>query len=177
MSLLVVSGPPGAGKSTIAARLADELERSVLVDGDSFFGYLRRGAIQPWLPESHEQNGMVCRAAAAATGSFAAALDTVYDGVLGPWFLPTFLDASGLISLDYVVLLPTVEHCVQRVQQRLDHSFVDEPATRHMHEQFVRAEIDARHVIVNDGDVETTLDDIRGRRERNELLVSVLDRS
>ena len=86
--LLVVTGPPGAGKSTVARILADAFDPSVLVQGDAFFAFLARGAIEPWLPESGPQNEVVVRAAAAATGRFVAGgYATVYDGVLGPWFI------------------------------------------------------------------------------------------
>jgi adenylate kinase family enzyme len=63
-SLLIVSGPPGAGKSTLAAALAGELPRSVLVSGDQFFRFLATGAIEPWSLESAEQNHVVTEAAA-----------------------------------------------------------------------------------------------------------------
>jgi energy-coupling factor transporter ATP-binding protein EcfA2 len=69
-SLLIVTGPPGAGKSTVAKLLADSMPRSVLVEGDAFFGFLANGAIDPWLPESHEQNTVVTKAAGKATGEW-----------------------------------------------------------------------------------------------------------
>lgn len=57
-SLLVVTGPPGAGKSSVARILADSFDQSVLVEGDAFFAFLARGAIEPWLPESgHRRAG------------------------------------------------------------------------------------------------------------------------
>ena len=147
-SLLIVTGPPGAGKSTVARALAARFERSALVEGDAFFAFVASGAIPPWLPESHEQNDVVTRAAAVATGQFVTGGYTVvYDGVMGPWFLPTFAAATGLGSLHYVILLPSVERCVERVATRDGHGFTDEAATRHMHDQFARAEIDARHVV------------------------------
>jgi cytidylate kinase len=146
-SLLVVTGPPGAGKSTVAALIAKRSDPSVLIEGDAFFAFLDQGAIEPWLPESHTQNEVVTRAAAAAAGRFAQSYATVFDGVLGPWLLPNFLSATGLDSLDYVILLPPVETCVQRVQTRPDHGFTDEPATRKMHDEFARAVIAARHVL------------------------------
>jgi cytidylate kinase len=138
--LLVVTGPPGSGKSTVSEALADLWDPSVLVEGDAFFRFLRRGMIPPWLPESHAQNDTTVRAAAAAAGGFAAGgMAVVYDGVIGPWFLPTFARLSGVDSLDYVVLLPPVETCLKRVETRTGHGFTDLDAARHMHEDFVRA--------------------------------------
>lgn len=147
-SLIVVTGPPGAGKSTAARVLAEAAERSVLVEGDAFFGFLVRGAIDPWRPESDDQNTVVTRAAASAAGRFAdGGFTTVYDGVVGPWFLPTFAEATGLDRLDYVLLLPPVEVCVGRVSARSGHGFTDEPATRKMHAEFAAGLIAERHVL------------------------------
>lgn len=69
-SLLIVTGPPGAGKSTVSELLVERREPSVLVAGDAFFQFLARGRIEPWLPESNEQNSVVTLAAGAATGRF-----------------------------------------------------------------------------------------------------------
>jgi cytidylate kinase len=147
-SLVVVTGPPGAGKSTVARVLAHTADHSVLVDGDSFFGFLASGAVDPWFPASHDQNTVVTRAAAAAAGAFArGGYATVYDGVVGPWFLSTFGAATHLEHLDYVILLPPVDVCVRRVVTRRDHGFTDEPATRKMHAEFAGVGIAERHVL------------------------------
>jgi predicted ABC-type ATPase len=151
-SLLVITGPPGAGKSTVAAVVAKKHNPCVLIDGDAFFAFLNQGAVAPWLPEAHEQNDVVVSAAAAAAGRFATRYMTVYDGVIGPWFLPTFAEASGLDSLRYLILLPPVESCVERVATRSGHGFTDEPATRKMHEEFSRAEVADRFVFTNPPD-------------------------
>lgn len=49
------SDHPGAGKSTVARILADRAQRSVLLDGDVFFGFLRRGAIMLFDPVGHSE--------------------------------------------------------------------------------------------------------------------------
>jgi hypothetical protein len=148
--LLIVTGPPGAGKSTVARLVVATFEPSVLVEGDAFFGFLRRGAIRPWLPAADRQNQVVTKAAAAASGRYASGgFTTVYDGVVGPWFLPTFANASGLPQLDYVILLPSVARCLEGVRTRSGHGFTDEEVTRQMHRSFREAEIERRHVLAD----------------------------
>jgi cytidylate kinase len=149
--VIVVTGPPGAGKSTVAEQLAGMLDSSALVAGDEFFGFLRNGAIPPWLAEAHQQNTTVVEAAAAATGRLAGQFTVVYDGVLGPWLLPAFLGAAGLQQVHYAVLLPALEVCLERVRTRVGHGFTDRAAAEHMWQEFHRADIDPRHVIDDAG--------------------------
>ena len=126
--LIIVTGPPGAGKSTVARELMQEFEPSSLVVGDVFFGFLGRGAIAPWLPEAHAQNQVVLQAAAVATGLFVVGGQTVvYDGVVGPWALPDFAAAAGLAQLGYVVLMPSQERCLRRVATRVGHGLTAIP--------------------------------------------------
>jgi hypothetical protein len=68
---------------------------------------------------------------------------TVFDGMVGPWFLPTFLRYVRVPSIHYAVLLPPVDVCVERVLARERHGFRDEAVTRQMHASFAGADIDA----------------------------------
>ncbi len=157
--LLVVTGPPGSGKSTVAALVVDAFEPAVLVPGDVFFSFWRRGGIPPWLPEAHAPNTVAITAAAAAAGTFAAGgYAVVYDGVLGPWFLPQFADhvaRHGVrvgAQLHYAVLLPSVQVCRRRVAGRPGHGFTDDDATVRMHHEFATAEVAARHLVAEPPD-------------------------
>jgi predicted ABC-type ATPase len=156
--LLVVTGPPGAGKSTVAELVLASFTTAALVPGDLFFSF-RRGGPAPWLPEADEDNAVALRAAAAAAGTFAAAAcQVVYDGVVGPWFMRLFADeVSGRGvrvpgELHYVVLLPSLERCRHRVADRAGHAFTDAAATARMHAEFAAADVDPRHLLADPPD-------------------------
>jgi energy-coupling factor transporter ATP-binding protein EcfA2 len=169
--LIVVTGPPGAGKSTVAKSIARMFGLSALVAGDSFFGFLDQGAVPPWLPEANGQNRTVIRAAASAAGALAdGGYTVVFDGVVGPWLLPEFAITTGLDRLHYVVLMPEERLCVQRVKSRVGHGFTDLAATRHMYAQFADAALDRRHLLMRPpDDPEATAAIIVGLMGRGEL--------
>src|SRR5690606_7735751 len=126
-----VSGPPGAGKSSVAAALVERFDPGALVIGDDFFQMLRRGAISPWLPEADQQNLAVIEAAAAAAGRLARHCTVVYDGVVGPWFRADFERVAGC-GVSHVVLRPPLAVCLDRIRTRVGHGFNDEDAATHM---------------------------------------------
>lgn len=83
-ALLIIAGPPGAGKSTVGSIVSSRLSKSVLVRGDAFFRFLDQGKQEPWRPEAKEQNQTVIRASGAAAGQFTqGGYETVFDGVMG----------------------------------------------------------------------------------------------
>lgn len=169
--LIVVSGPPGAGKSTVARLLADGLSRSALVVGDHFFAFVRQGYVDPWLDEAHRQNDVVMRAAAAATGRLVdGGYSVVYDGVIGPWFSDVFLAATGLAALHYAVLLPPLERCLARVTGRTGHGFTDLAAAEQVHRQFAAAGIPARHLLTGEDPPDAIAGEVRRRLATGDLV-------
>jgi hypothetical protein len=69
--------------------------------------------------------------------------------VLGPWSLAAFAGAAGGVRLHYIVLLPPLEQCLDRVSKRLGHGFTDLTAAEHMYRQFEDAPLDRRHVVTD----------------------------
>jgi hypothetical protein len=170
--LIVVTGPPGAGKSTVSPLVAADFATSVLVAGDEFFSFVHSGRIDPWRPEAHEQNDIVTAAAAAAAGRFVAGgYPTVYDGVIGPWLLPTFLAGTGLGRVHYAVLLPPEDVCLARVGSRIGHGFTDLAAARHMYGDFARAAVAPRQLFTAAEDPEAVAAELLGRLRAGSLLV------
>src|SRR5689334_1125692 len=83
-AVVVLTGPPGAGKTTVARVLADRLTPSVHLHTDDFWHYIRQGWIAPYLPEAHRQNQVVINVVVQAAFGFAqGGYHVIVDGIVG----------------------------------------------------------------------------------------------
>jgi cytidylate kinase len=79
--VITLTGPPGAGKTSVAALVAGDAARpTVHLVTDSFYRAIRTGFVLPYLPESARQNEIVIEAIQAAVTAFARG---GYDVVVG----------------------------------------------------------------------------------------------
>lgn len=120
--VLILTGPPGAGKTTAAGILARRSDPAVHLEADAFFRFIRSGYVEPWRRESHEQNRLVMRIVAEAAAAYASAgYFTIVDGIVIPrWFLEPLLDVlrgAGL-AVAYAVARAPLPVCAARLRER-----------------------------------------------------------
>ncbi|MDW3219667.1 MAG: AAA family ATPase [Acidimicrobiales bacterium] len=169
--LIILTGPPGTGKSTAAERLSATFDRSALVGGDFFLEALRAGKIEPWLPASHDQNTRVMEITARTARDYATAgWTTVLEGIVGPWFLPTVLAEVGALEVHYLVLTAPLDVCRTRVRIRSRGSM--SAIVEKMHAEFETHAPDDRHLVDADRPREEIVADLAARVASRDALVS-----
>lgn len=150
MPITIISGTPGAGKTSLARFLSQSGPKGVHIESDVFFRFLAH-RVDPSLPDAQDQNLTVVNAYVAAAIQYSAGGYSVYlDGVIGPWMLP--LVASAAPSIEYVLLHAPLDVVVARTQGRPSQPSAKPDVVVRMHEQFSKIlEPYRRHVIQTDG--------------------------
>jgi tRNA uridine 5-carbamoylmethylation protein Kti12 len=153
--VLILTGPPGVGKSTTARILATRSTRAVHLEADLFFDFIRSGFVEPWNPESHDQNTLVMRIVAGAGAAYAAGgYFTVVEGIFIPgWFLRPVHESLRQAGhpVGYAVLRAPLATCVSRAGERATQPVADREVLERLWHDFADLGPLERNVI----DIET----------------------
>lgn len=131
--VIIVSGPPGAGKTSVALALCERFDRMIHVQVDWLREWVRAGYRHPWQAEegdrqAEEQLRMaIANACAVARASIGFRYAVVIDDVVLAYQAPLYHEAlaSASVAAHLVTLLPELETNLQRDAARGPDSIPD----------------------------------------------------
>lgn len=172
--ILIITGAPATGKSTTAGLLAARSARSVHLEADAFFRFVHSGYVEPWKPESHEQNTTVMSVVARAAAGYAAAgYETIVDGIVIPGvFLEPVCDVLHDAGCEaaFVVLRASPSVCAERTRSREGGELADQTVIEQLWRSFADLGDFERNAVDLDGEGPDEVADIVAGRWAEGLL-------
>jgi predicted kinase len=158
--VIVVSGAPGVGKSTMSHLVAAAFDHSVHLRADDFMASIVSGWLDPNLPQASAQSEAVGGALAVSAMSFAGdGYTTVVDGFLFPDGVAGL--AAGCTARDlschYVVLMADLETCWARAGSRGEGRWpLEDGPFAAVHAKFADLDLPERHLVDATGTAPST---------------------
>lgn len=140
--IIIVSGPPGAGKTSVAEALCERFDRMLHIEVDTLRHMVKAGYRHPWAGDAQAEEQLVLgarNAAAIARESTAARYAVVIDDVVTAAMAVHYIEALRGIDapVHFVTLLPRLDVTLARDAARRA-TLPDR--VRVLHEQLTREE-------------------------------------
>lgn len=147
-SIVILSGPVGAGKSTVARELVALSPAPIAyIEGDTFWSFIAKG--DKSVSRVKNFKTIMISMTAASVPYALAGYEVILDFSIPPWFLDTARAVAKVrdVPLDYVVLRPSEAVCAARAAARKEGKIADYAPYRELYSLFDGAE---RHTIEDD---------------------------
>lgn len=137
--IILISGPPGAGKSTVARALAGLSKApAVYIEGDTFWHFIVGGGRAAIGSRERKKNSrIVIKAMMLAALPYArGGYRVIVDFSIGPWSLELFQGWLRDTPFSYVILCPSEAVCAERAASRDEGAMADYSPYRDLHAAF-----------------------------------------
>jgi predicted kinase len=175
-AVVIVSGAPGVGKSTVSRLVAATFDRSVHLQTDDLMASVVSGWVDPNLPEAEEQNEAIGAALAVSAMCFAEdGYTTVVDGYLFPEGVKGLAQACAArgLSCHYVVLTADLDTCWARASNRGEGRWpLEFPTFAAVHGRFDDLDLDERHLVKATGSPESACDAVLSALRTGRLIAT-----
>lgn len=115
--LYILTGPAGVGKSTISRKIAENKEKSALIEGDEIYHQVVGGYVQAWREGNHlEVFWNVC--IKIIEEYLENGYDVIFNYILSKENLELLKSNFSKYNIKFVVLLVSEEEIVKRDMQR-----------------------------------------------------------
>lgn len=125
-SIVLLSGPVGAGKTTIARELIALSSASIAyIEGDTFWSFIAKNEGGQ---SRHKNFQMIMRSMIAAAVPYALAdYEVLLDFSIPPFFLDTAKKIVKMrdVPIDYVIVRPSEKICAERAATRSEGKIAD----------------------------------------------------
>ncbi len=116
-TLYIITGPAGVGKSTISRKIAENLSKSVLIEGDDIYGHVVGSYVSPWKEGNHLD--IFWKVSMDVIKDYLdAGYDVVFNYIINPLNLEKLKQTFKDYDKRFVVLLVDEETLLKRDSMR-----------------------------------------------------------
>lgn len=163
MQSFVVTGPPGAGKSTLAHRIAEKLTPTLLIPVDDLRTWVKSGLSEsvPWTDETERQFQIAEQAALKIAETYAShGFNVVIDHCRNLTTLNKLFDQT---EIQKTLLLPELETVLHQNAARTNKDFDPQilvPTIEFTHNAFTEADKTGWTILQTNQDIENFLNNL-----------------
>ncbi|MCX6757543.1 MAG: AAA family ATPase [Candidatus Nomurabacteria bacterium] len=136
--ICLITGPAGAGKSSVTKALADKFERSAVIEIDTLRGMIKGGHVRPY-PYTEEvelQLSLSAKNACDITNNLLEKGFNVFiDGIVGRKLLAQYSNFFKEKNFKVFLLMPSVDALLKRFDERGDNEDLRK-RTQDLHKTF-----------------------------------------